>query len=55
VEEGDVKGGTLSISYALNDVGVEPDVQAPANPKPFSELIQQLGPLLGGGLASPTP
>ena len=47
--DGDIKGGTVSFGYVFNDVGIDPDVQAPADPRPLSELTQQFGGLLGGG------
>jgi len=48
--DGELKGGSLSLSYTLEEVDVDPQVEAPADARPISELAQQLGPLLSGGL-----
>jgi len=53
--DGEVKGGSLSFAYILEEVGIDPQIEAPANAKPLSELTQQFAPLLGGGLGQPTP
>lgn len=53
--DGEIKGGSLSFGYTLEEVGIDPQIEGPANAKPLSELTQQFAPLLGGGLAQPTP
>ncbi len=53
VGDGEVKGGSLSFGYTLEEVGIDPQIEGPANAKPLSELIQQFGPLLGGLDAGP--
>jgi len=53
--DGEIKGGSLSFAYILEEVGIDPQIEAPANAKPLSELTQQFAPLLGGGLGQPTP
>ncbi|MDQ3645024.1 MAG: hypothetical protein M3356_05910 [Actinomycetota bacterium] len=51
--DGEVKGGSVSFGYTLEEVGIDPQIEGPANAKPLTELIQQFGPLLGGGLPQP--
>ncbi len=46
--DGQVKGGSVSSEFILEEVGIDPQIEAPANAKPLSDLIQQLAPLLGG-------
>ncbi len=53
--DGEVKGGSLSFGYTLEEVGIDPQIEAPANAKPLSELTQQFAPLLGGGIPQTTP
>lgn len=53
--DGQVKGGSLSFSVKLNEVDVEPDIEVPTDARPFSELTQRFGGLLGGGVPQPTP
>jgi hypothetical protein len=55
--DGQVKGGSLSFEFILEEVGIDPQIEAPANAKPLSELIQQFAPLLGGlgGVPQTTP
>lgn len=53
--DGQIKGGSLELDYTLVEVGTEPEIEAPENPKPLSELTQSLGPLLGGGVPQTTP
>ena len=53
--DGEVKGGSLSFGYTLEEVGTDPQIEAPANARPLSELTQQFAPLLGGGLPQTTP
>lgn len=55
VQDGGIKGGSVSFGYVFNEVGIEPEVQAPENARPLSELTQQFGGLLGGGIPQPTP
>jgi hypothetical protein len=44
--------GTLSLDFSLLELNDEQEIQAPADPKPFDELIGQFGGLgLGGGAA----
>lgn len=50
-----IKGGSLEIDYTLVEVGTEPEIEAPENAKPLSELTQRFGPLLGGGVPQTTP
>jgi len=51
---GTLKGGSVTFDYMLTKVGIEPDIQAPADPKPIQELLGQFGGL-GGGSAVPPP
>ncbi len=53
--DGQVKGGSLSFSYTLEEIDIDPQVEAPANARPLSELTQQFAPLLGGGLPQTAP
>jgi len=55
--DGQIKGGSLSFGYTLEEVGIDPQIEGPADAKPLSELTQQFAPLLGlgGGLPQPTP
>jgi hypothetical protein len=53
--DGEIKGGSLSFGYTLEEVGIDPQIEAPANAKPIAELIQQFAPLLGGGLGQTAP
>ncbi len=39
-------GGSVTLEFVLNEVDVEPEIEAPANPRPLSELTSQFG---GGG------
>lgn len=48
-ETGDVESGTVSIDYTLESVGGSPEIEAPANAAPITELLQRFG-LGGGGL-----
>ena len=50
-DAGDLKGGTISFGFVLEEVGVEPKIVAPENPQPLNSLLGQFG--LGGGLAIP--
>lgn len=47
-------GGTFEFSLDLAEVGEEQTIEAPANPKPLSELQGSLGGL-GGGTTAPDP
>jgi hypothetical protein len=47
-------GGTIEFSLDLAEVGEEQTIEAPANPKPLSELQGSLGGL-GGGTTTPDP
>ena len=50
--EGGATSGTLSLDFSLLKLNDEQDIQAPASPKPFDELIGQFGGLgLGGASA----
>lgn len=53
--DGQIKGGSLEVDYTLVEVGTDPEIEAPENAKPLSELTQQFGPLLGGGVPQTTP
>jgi hypothetical protein len=46
--DGEIEGGTLSFGYSIDEVGIDPEVEAPADPRPLSELTQQFAPLLLG-------
>ena len=48
-------GGTFEFSLDLAEVGEEQTIEAPANPKPLSELQGSLGGLGGGGTTTPDP
>jgi hypothetical protein len=49
------KGGNLTFSLDLNDVGKPQTITAPPNPKPLSELQGALGGLGGGGSTTTPP
>jgi hypothetical protein len=49
---GGVKGGTLNLSIQYAKVGQPQTIQAPANPKPLSELLGTLGGAAGLGSGS---
>lgn len=53
--DGEIKGGSLSLDYTLEEVGIDPQIDAPANPRPLSELTQRFAPLLGGAIPQTTP
>lgn len=55
VGDGEVKGGSLSFDYTLEEVDIDPDIEAPGDARPLSELSEQFAPLLGGGVPQPTP
>ncbi|MDO8189214.1 hypothetical protein Q5424_24455 [Conexibacter sp. JD483] len=54
------RSGDFSLSYELTDVNEPQTIEAPANPKPFDELLAGLGGLMsasglgGAGAATPT-
>ncbi len=48
-------GGTFEFSLDLAEVGEDQTIEAPANPKPLSELQGSLGGLGGGGTTAPDP
>jgi LppX_LprAFG lipoprotein len=48
---GALEGGEVSFGFVLEKVGIEPEIEAPANPQPLSLLLGQFG--LGGGSAIP--
>jgi hypothetical protein len=48
---GALEGGKVSFGFVLEKVGIEPEIEAPANPQPLSLLLRQFG--LGGGSAIP--
>lgn len=48
--DGEIKGGSLSFDYTLKEVDIDPEIEAPADAKPLSDLTQQFAPLLGGGI-----
>jgi hypothetical protein len=50
-DAGGLKGGSFSFGFVLREVGVEPEIEAPANPQPLSQLLGRFG--LGGGLPVP--
>lgn len=41
-----LEGGSVTLDFVLNEVDVEPEIEAPANPRPLAELTSQFG---GGG------
>lgn len=53
---GGIEGGRISFSVEFADVGLQVQVQEPANPRPISELAEQFGGLgaLGGGVLPQT-
>jgi len=53
--DGQIKGGSLSFAFTLNEVGVEPQIEVPSDPRPLTELTQRFGGVLGGGVPQPTP
>lgn len=48
---GALEGGKVSFGFVLEKVGIDPEIEAPANPQPLSLLLRQFG--LGGGSAIP--
>ena len=50
-DAGALEGGKISFEFVLEDVGIDPKIEAPSDPQPLSSLLGQLG--LGGGLAIP--
>jgi len=50
-DAGALEGGKVSFEFVLEKVGVEPQIDAPERPQPFSALLGQFG--LGGGLTVP--
>ena len=56
-DAGQLEGGTISFEYVLEEVGTDPAIEAPSNPKPLNELMQQFGGLggLGGGVTPGAP
>jgi hypothetical protein len=49
---GEATSGTLSLDFSLLELNEDQEIEAPANPKPFDELVGQLGGLgLGGASA----
>ena len=42
-DAGTLKGGSFSFDYTLKKVGITPEIEAPANPRPLSELTGQFG------------
>ena len=50
-DAGSLKGGKVSFSYVLEDVGIDPDIKAPSSAQPLGLLLRQFG--LGGGQALP--
>jgi hypothetical protein len=48
---GALEGGTITFEFVLEEVGIDPDIDAPSNAQPLSVLLGQLG--LGSGLALP--
>ena len=53
--DGEIKGGSLSFDYTLKEVGIDPEIEAPADAQPLSELTQQFAPLLGGEVQRKRP
>ena len=55
-DAGSLEGGKFSFEFLLNEVGNDPEIEAPANAKPLSELTQRFGlqGLGGGGVAPGT-
>jgi hypothetical protein len=51
-EAGAVEEGTVAVNYTLESVGGSPEIEAPADAAPITELLQRfgLGGLSGGGL-----
>lgn len=52
---GGLEGGRISFSIEFADVGTPKEIEAPADPRPVSELTQQLQGLLGGALGAAPP
>jgi len=54
-DAGELKGGSVLFEFVFEKVDIDPSIEAPANPKPLSELAEQfgVGGLLGGSGASP--
>jgi len=50
-DAGGLKGGDISFGFVLEEVGIDPEIKAPANPQPLSGLLGRFG--LGGGLPVP--
>ncbi len=48
---GELDGGKISFGFVLEEVGIDPEIEAPSDAQPLSVLLGQLG--LGGGLAIP--
>lgn len=55
-DAGSLQGGKVSFEFVLNDVGNDPQIEAPEGARPLSELTQRFGLQgLGGGAAPGTP
>lgn len=51
-DAGSLQGGKVSVEFVLNDVGNDPQIEAPEGARPLSELTQRFGLQgLGGGAA----
>ena len=48
---GALRGGKVTFAFVLQEVGVDPRIEAPEDPQPLGALLGQFG--LGGGLAIP--
>ncbi len=53
---GELKGGSVLFDFVLEEVDIDPSIEAPSNPKPLNELTEQLGlgALSSGGGTSPS-
>lgn len=56
-DAGSLQGGKVSFEFVLNDVGNDPQIEAPEGARPLSELTQRFGlqGLGGGGAPGTTP
>lgn len=54
-QAGGLTGGTANFSLELANVGGDQEITAPEDPRPITDLVEQLGGLFGGGVVPGVP